>query len=241
MKLAVVSDIHGNLEALEAVLSDSAQAGAGSTVSLGDNIGYGPDAERVVTCLRRRAIPSVMGNHELAIADPKFLEWFNSAARESLQKTVPTLSAASLEFITGLPAARVDGPCRFVHGFPPDQITPYLFHRSKEQLFKAFEQMNERICFVGHTHHLELVTFDGHSVQRERLSEGTLRLQKDRQYIINAGSVGQPRDGNNTAKYLLWDADQNTLTVRFVPYDHIAVAVKIVTCGLPAVHARRLY
>ena len=92
MKIAILSDIHANLEAFNEVLADIAKSNVDSSICLGDMIGYGPDPEAVVTKIRSLEIPTIMGNHELAIVDPRYLEWFNPLARESIQKTVPMLS-----------------------------------------------------------------------------------------------------------------------------------------------------
>ncbi len=241
MKLAVVSDIHGNLEAFKQVLADIEQAGVETIISLGDNIGYGPESEKVMALIRSRKIPSIMGNHELALLDPSYLRWFNPLARESLNITSRTLSDATRHDIFALPKTLTEHNCRFVHGFPPDFITTYLFEVSKPEIEHALAQLKERLCFVGHTHKLELIGFDGDQLTRTRLKQGTIELDPQQRYIINSGSVGQPRDATNHAKYVIWDTATNRLEVRFVPYDHVSVAIKIITAGLPSVHADRLY
>jgi len=241
MKLAVVSDIHGNLEAFKKVLTDIEQAGIETIISLGDNIGYGPDSEQVMALIRRLKIPSIMGNHELALLDPSYLRWFNPMARESLNKISRTLSDATRHDIFALPKTLTERNCRFVHGFPPDLVTTYLFEVSQPKIEKTFDQLKERLCFVGHTHKLELIGFDGDQLTRSRLAQGTIELDPQQRYIINAGSVGQPRDATNHAKYIIWDEATNCLEVRFVSYDHISVAIKIITAGLPSVHADKLY
>ena len=240
MKVAVLSDIHGNLEAFERVLEDLRQTGADAVISLGDNVGYGPDPDSVIALLCEMDIPSVMGNHELAIGTPAYLRWFNPVARESLEKTLGMLSRSSLEFISRLKYSRVDWNCRFVHGYPPRSAKTYLFQVSRDRLCRTFERMRERICFVGHTHDLELIVYDGGEVTRQPLTKGFTRLNPDQAYIINVGSVGQPRDGNNNAKYVIWDTAEHLLELKFIPYDIAAVAGKIIAAGLPRAHARRL-
>jgi diadenosine tetraphosphatase ApaH/serine/threonine PP2A family protein phosphatase len=131
---------------------------------------------------------------------------------------------------------------RFVHGFPPDSTDIYLFQVPNDILNQTFKKMKERLCFVGHTHELKLIGFDGKISQRIPLKEGTVNhLDLDRKYIINVGSVGQPRDGNNNAKYVIWNTSEDTLEVRFVPYDIASVVGKIIAAGLPKVHADRLW
>ena len=241
MKLAVLSDIHANREALERVLEDLDAVQPDHIVCLGDCIGYGPDPQAVIETLRSRDIPSLIGNHELAALDPSHLSWFNPRARRSLELTLPKLSTASMDFIRRLPRSLILEGCRFVHGFPPESARTYLFQKSEFELLAAFHQMAERLCFVGHTHDLEIVQFDGAQVQRRPLPPGPTQLTAEYRYIINVGSVGQPRDGTNQAKYLIWDRDGDALDVRSIAYDIQAVVNKILAAGLPKEHANRLW
>lgn len=240
MKIAVISDIHGNMDAFSAVLEDIDRIGADAFVCLGDSIGYGPEPEQVVSKIRELNIPSILGNHELALTNRENLKWFNPAAQKSLIKTFEMLSEASINYICGLKTCIVSNNLRFVHGFPPDSITTYLFQISNAKLKKAFENLKEKICFIGHTHELEIASFDGNTVTRSPLKKGVMFLFDEKKYIINAGSVGQPRDGSNHAKYLIWDTSSYLIDVRFVPYDVAATIKKIRQAGLPEAHARRL-
>jgi len=240
MKIAVLSDIHGNMDAFEQVLADIDDRGVASVLSLGDNIGYGAEPERVVQTLKTRGIPSVLGNHELAAKKPGFLGWFNPAARTSLTMTFRMLSTESMAFIAGLPDYRVIHGCRLVHGFPPDSPTLYLFQVPPERQLKALRDLPERICFVGHTHVLDLVSHDGSRLADVAFQEGTNRLDPVLQYLANIGSVGQPRDGDPRAKYVIWDPSESTLDIRCVAYDVEAAAAKIIAAGMPAEHAHRL-
>ncbi len=241
MKIAVITDIHGNLDAFEAVLADMDEQAPDDVISLGDCVGYGPEPEGVIRTVRERGIPTLLGNHERAVADPIHLDWFNPLAKQSLVRTGKLLSADSLAFIGGLDRSLVRHGCRFVHGFPPDSPTTYLFQVHGKPLQKAFEEMAERICFVGHTHELEVVSFDGESVNHERMERGITPLDRSKKYILNIGSVGQPRDGDNNAKYVLFDPEADTVELRYVPYDIRAVTEKILHEGLPKLHADRLW
>jgi len=242
MRVAIISDIHGNLDAFRQVLNDIEASSIDAIVCLGDNVGYGPEPEQVIRQVRNRNIPCVMGNHEQAVLDRRCLDWFNTAARKSLQKTMTLLSEDSINFIRGLESSLVIYQSRFVHGFPPDSTDTYLFQASKDTLKQSFSEMKERFCFVGHTHKLKLIGFDGKVSQHIPLKKGIVKhFHKDRKYIVNVGSVGQPRDGNNNAKYVIWNTSENSLEVRFVPYDIAAVVSKIIAAGLPKVHADRLW
>lgn len=241
MRIAIFSDIHGNLEAFQEVLIDIKQNVIDSLICLGDNIGYGPEPEGVLRVLKQEAIPSVLGNHELACIDSSVLDRFNPAACESLKKTIQMLSPESVKLIAGFKKSMVYHGCRFVHGFPPDSPIIYLFQVSQKNIFRIMSMMKERICFIGHTHELRIIEFDGEKCISDLLKKGIIQLKGQSRYIINIGSVGQPRDGDNRAKYVIWDTDQDCIEVRFVGYDIRKVVKKIIAAGLPEVHANRLW
>ena len=241
MKIAIISDIHGNMEAFEQVLADIDNLKIDRMISLGDTIGYGPEPERVIKLIKKRNVPSVQGNHELAIREPKYLSWFNVAARQSLKKTATLLSDQSIDFIAGLKSHLTSYGCRFVHGFPPDSPLTYLFQVSEGQTQKALEALPERLCFIGHTHTLDFISYERQRLEYNFLNEGLKDLDAHKKYIISVGSVGQPRDGNNKSKYVIWDSSADTIEVRFVSYDIAAVVKKIQAAGLPREHADRLW
>jgi predicted phosphodiesterase len=241
MKIAVISDIHGNLEAFLEVLADIRQARADSVVCLGDNVGYGPDPEGVTNLVRTHEIPCVMGNHELGIVLPDFLDWFNSYARQSLLLTMELLSESSISYIHTLPASLVHNRGLFVHGCPPDSITEYLVELSTAEFKSIFDRVGQRVCFVGHTHLLQLVSNDDGVIRHQTLCEGVVQLHENCKYIINVGAVGQPRDGDSNAKYVIWDSSENILAVRYVPYDIATTVNKILKLGFPKINADRLW
>jgi predicted phosphodiesterase len=240
MRIAVLSDIHGNMDAFEKVLEDIERCRPDAVYSLGDNIGYGAEPERVIQTLMHLRIPSVLGNHELAAKDPGFLGWFNPAARQSLARTFDLLSAESLSFIKELPTHLSAHGLRFVHGFPPDSPTLYMFQVAARDKLRILMELPERICFVGHTHVLEISASDRQRLSEVEFREGVNSLNPDGAHLINIGSVGQPRDGDLRAKYVIWDSAHATLDIRCVTYDARAAAAKIVAAGMPAQHARRL-
>jgi predicted phosphodiesterase len=240
MRIAVLSDIHGNHEALQAVFDDLNRHDIHSVFCLGDLIGYGPDPDAVALAVRDREIETVMGNHELGTMDPSQMRWFNPPARESLKITAGMLSKASLDFIATLKPSLVRFGCRFVHGFPLDSVKTYAFAVTDNRMCNTFNAMPENVCFIGHTHLLEIIEFGGQRLSRAPLPKGITRLSSDRRYIINIGSVGQPRDGNHDAKYVIYDTENLTVELRFIAYDIDAVVRKIIAAGLPEVHAKRL-
>lgn len=241
MRLAIISDIHGNLEAFTQVLEDIDRSGIDGIMCLGDSVGYGPDPEEVIKLIRKRNIPSVMGNHELGITDETCFDWFNSSAQESLLITRELISTDTFNYIKKLPPSLVFEGSLCVHGCPPDSMTTYLFELFTSQLREIFLKMRNRMCFVGHTHDLEIISFNGKEVDIARLPQGLVELKKGRQYIVNIGSVGQPRDGDNRAKYVIWDVLSNNIEVRFIPYDIAVTAHKIMELGFPEIYAQRLW
>ena len=241
MKIAVISDIHGNMDAFDQVLEDIDKSHVDSIISLGDNIGYGPEPEKVIRKIQDRKIPSIMGNHEMAVADQSHLGWFNITAQESLLKTRKMLSEGSIEYISSLKSSLVCFKCRFVHGFPPDSPTTYSFQVPENVLMDIFRKLDENVCFIGHTHYLQTIGFGGQTIDEAPLEQGATLLPEARQCILNVGSVGQPRDGNNNAKYVIWDSSANTIEVKYIPYNIARVVDKIYALGRPKAHADRLW
>lgn len=241
MRRAVISDIHANLEAFRQVLADIDNRNVDRIISLGDNVGYGPEPEAVIRLIREREIPSVLGNHEHGLISQARRNWFNFMAREALSITERLLSRESKDFIAAMPTKIVEPDYHFVHGFPPDSAHTYLFSRSREELLTVFNTLPAGIFFVGHTHLLELVSFDGHECDREKIWQGTVQLPSTNRYIVNVGSVGQPRDHDPHAKYVIWDDRSRTLEVRFVEYDVAKTAERIIELGIPETYATRLY
>ena len=240
MLLAVVADIHANLEALDAVLADIDAAAPTAVVSLGDNIGYGPDPALVLARLAARGIPSVRGNHEWAVADPARERLFNPQSREALWRTRELLPQELIARVAAYPTSLSLYGCRFVHGLPPNDTATYLFEAGDVTLRRAFARTAERISFVGHTHMLEATALRGREVLRYELGVGDNPLDARERHIVNVGSVGQPRDGDTRAKYGLYDDARAVLTIRAVPYDAKATAAKIIARGLPRRYADRL-
>ena len=245
MKIAVLSDVHANLEALQSVLADLDRQAPDLVVSLGDCIGYGPEPEATARLLRERGVRQVLGNHELACLRRKERTWFNPVLRKDIPRTCSGLSPESQAWIARQPLFwRPEEPgldsCHFVHGCPPDDVRKYLFQLGDRALAKRMAALGGRVCFVGHTHELGLVHWDGRELRRADLGEGPVPLPPDLTHIVNVGSVGQPRELDRRAKYVLWEPGPRLLTVRCVDYDAERTAAKILALGLPEQYARRL-
>ncbi len=241
MKTAVISDIHGNLEAFESVLEDLTSQDVDAVVSLGDNIGYGADSESIVSIIRCRGIISILGNHDLAVCHEKVRKWFRKDSRKAVDIAIDSLSEESKEYIRGLKTSLSASGLRFVHGFPPDSARFYLFQIDDSRMLQSLAELKESICFVGHTHQLRMVCREKGDLRSVKLEQGIYHLDRELKYIVNVGSVGQPRDGDPQAKYAIWDSDSCRLEIRYVPYDYETASRKIVAAGIPERYARILF
>ncbi len=240
-RLAIVADIHGNHRALQAILADIAVMKAELIVSLGDNIGYGPEPEEVVQALRRHQVVSVMGNHELGLISRSYYSRLQDAARESLALTRALLSAESLAWLKNLPTVHIRDDARFVHGCPPESMTVYLFSPTENRLQRVFASYPERFCFVGHTHVFGLYTEQEGYVVKKKLAVGRVCLDSEHRYLLLPGSVGQPRDTvNRHAKYMVWDQAEGWVELRAVTYDVAGTVRLLAERRFPMVNARRL-
>ncbi len=240
MKIAVLSDIHGNLEALEAVVAELKESDVDHVVVLGDLVGYGPDPEKVVKRVMEEGYHSVLGNHEAALFSERDRNWMNFQTKENNEKTEELMSRECLAYCSELPSSIVFENGRFVHGCPPDSVLQYLNMISDSEIVKILEGAAENFNFVGHTHKLELVWLDSGEVKREKLKRGATNLDPAAKYLINCGSVGQPRDGDRKAKYLVWDSEKSCIEVCAVDYDAVKTAEKIDDLGFPKVYGTRL-
>lgn len=240
MRVAMLADIHGNLEALAAVHADLQEQRVERVVCLGDNVGYGPDPDAVVDLVLANKYEGVMGNHEYALFDPRARRWLNFQAAENNEETALLLSPENLAYCRGLPFFLELGKGYCVHGFPPDSVFRYLNRQKDNRLTELFRDVVDRIYFLGHTHTLSQVVVTAGRVSRDALVEGITHLSPGCGYVFSCGSVGQPRDGNKLAKYLIWDSEQLTVQLRFVDYDRAATMAKIRRRGFPDIYALRL-
>jgi diadenosine tetraphosphatase ApaH/serine/threonine PP2A family protein phosphatase len=240
MRIAVMSDIHGNLEAFVQSLNDIKRQKIDGIVNLGDAIGYGPQPEEVLSLLEKQGIPNILGNHELAVLDKKLRGYFSPQALRSLKQTLKYLTPASMRYLKILPTCRELEGALMVHGCPPDSSSTYLNHMSFPEIKKTFILNGFDIAFVGHTHRMMLVGYDGKDLQFDPMQQETIQLRSKYRYIVNVGAVGQPRDGDPRAKYVIWDSDRKNLQIRRVDYDVDRVIALIGERGFLRRDAERL-
>ncbi len=239
MRILVISDIHANYTALQAVLR---QAGpADETWCLGDLVGYGPDPNAVVEQVRELPnLTCVLGNHDVAVLGRMAFEAFNNDARRSLTWTEKVLTADNMDFLRGLPHnTRVQGEVTLAHGSPRDPVWEYVLNTLSARL--NFDHFSTPYCFVGHSHIQSMFRLkeNGDRVTMEMTRVGeTVPLTP--RAIVNPGSVGQPRDRDPRAAYALYDDEKNSWEARRVEYDIPEVQQRIRESGLPDRHAVRL-
>jgi len=238
LRLAVFSDVHANLEALETILATEAFRLADRVVCLGDVIGYGADPSACLALSRAKAERILLGNHESAIAHPEELAYFNGYARQAIEWTRDHLTDEERDYITQLPLVHREPPdFQFVHSAPTEpQSWEYIFDLAGAQ--REIVSVDETLCFVGHSH-VPLAVEKGESGPG-RLVEFPFPVREGMRYLVNVGSVGQPRDSDPRAAFVTYDSDARVVTLERVEYPIARAQEKILAAGLPAFLAARL-
>ncbi len=238
MRYAIFSDIHGNVEAFDVALGLLKPEDV--VWCLGDIVGYGPNPNECVGRVRNRASLAVMGNHDLAAIDNFGIEWFNSAAQEAIRWTQTVLSRENADWLNTLGYEHREADFLLVHGAPKPDYFDYIL--DKDAARRAFGATDAALIFIGHTHIAELYALapdDTISHQHFQYG-GSTSLDASRRYIINVGSVGQPRDLNPRASFCFYDDQARTVEIVRFEYPITAVQEKIECAHLPEVLARRL-
>jgi predicted phosphodiesterase len=235
--VGIISDIHSNLLALEAVLSDMGEVDA--TWCLGDFVGYGPWPNECVDRLRERGVVAIAGNHDLAAVGSITTEDFNPDAARATVWTTERLSDETRSYLEALEPRSVVEGITLAHGTPREPIWEYLLNTGTAAL--SFDCFDTQICLVGHTHIPSVFVQDEEgAVGGAYMEPGAAYALGDYRVMANPGSVGQPRDRNPLASYLLFDTEQTTLEWRRVEYDFRQVQARILDVGLPIFFAERL-
>lgn len=240
MRYAILSDIHANLAALERTLEECERLAVDSYLCAGDVVGYGPQPNECCEHLQKLGALVVRGNHDEAAVSPGKEQWFTSGARTCILWTRETLTPENLDFLAGLsPNRQIEG-AHLCHGSLPD---PDLYTTTPHEAAMSFALMEEPLCFIGHTHYAEwyIDRADGRLPSHYARPEGgECALAAGRQYLVNPGSVGQPRDNNSQASFAVWDTEAGTVTIYRVSYDIAETQARIRKAGLPGQMADRL-
>lgn len=247
MRYAVLSDIHSNLEALSAVLDALAAERIDRYLCLGDVVGYGADPAACLARLQACDPVIVGGNHDLACIGTLDPGWFNDAARAAVVWTRDRLSVTDLDTLRRLPLVATEGPFTLAHGsLPHPERFEYLVDLA--QAVDTLTACRTLMCLVGHTHLPLVLEYDRAARRVLRILTTPAELadvafQDDaqaRRYLVNPGSVGQPRDGDARASVAVIDTERHRLAIRRVPYDIASAQRKIEQAGLPQFLADRL-
>jgi predicted phosphodiesterase len=238
-RVAVISDIHSNLAALETVVD------AVGTVDdwwcLGDVVGYGPDPNEVIELLQDLRVTCIRGNHDDGVQRLDELAWFNSTAGLALEWTAKQLTETSWQFLRDLPDTIALDGYRLVHGSPRDALTEYVTNAPIAEA--SLRLISEDVCFIGHTHipssFVQASRLDAVDVER-RLHAESMHLERPARHIINAGSVGQPRDGDARAAYGILDTTERVFTWLRVAYGVSVTQEKMRAAALPKMLIDRL-
>ena len=243
MRLAVIADIHSNREALDSVLARIDQEGVDAILNLGDLVGYNASPNECLEMLQGRNVWSLAGNHDLALLDPERAQNFNIIAYEALMWCRQQVRPEFLEFLQGLPLLRkLPGSFLACHGTPANPDTYIAYHfQGKRVLKELYQHSDLRVCFFGHTHRRALWYRDIRGkVALRQIAPTTMKLSPEEHYLINPGSVGQPRDGNPEAAYAIFDNEEFSIQFKSAPYDVSGAQRRILAAGLPPYLAERL-
>jgi len=239
MKIAIISDIHGNLEAFSTVLEYLGK-NIDEVICLGDIVGYGPSPKECCDIIRERKIYSLCGNHDAACFEDELINYFNPYAKKAIIWTSLQLTNEYISFLKELPFEDVIHNFRIVHGAPGN---PFEYIMTPSDARESFVSFGEDLCFVGHSHIMEYYEQKKeHSLVRQLplKNQQEINIEDDKRYIINVGSVGQPRDGDPRAGYVIYDTDEKVIKAYRVEYRIDIVQKKMQLKGLPPILWERL-
>ena len=236
MKFAIIADIHGNLDAFQVVLEDCKKQQVTHYACLGDVVGYNANPKECLDIVRTMNMPCVKGNHDEYCSSEEHLEGFNPAAAEAVNWTRTQLSEDDRQWLRDLKYSRMVTNFTIVHAtLDGPQRWGYVF--DKLAAAASFTYQNTSVCFFGHTH--VPVAFVKDSVVRGG-TYSKFKTEAGKKYFVNVGAVGQPRDNNPKAAYVVYDTVDGTIEIRRLDYDIAAAQKKILAAGLPERLAERL-
>ena len=239
MRALILSDIHANLEALNAVIDDANNRGGFDMLwCLGDLVGYGPDPSACLGMVRRYALLAVAGNHDYAAVGKMSVEEFNYAAKAAAHWTTSQLSEDEAEFLSGLPLVANSDPFTLVHGSLRDPLEEYLL--DQDSAMATLELLSSRFLLVGHSHFPFLCQENKGSPEFVSFTEDEIVPLTEERWIINPGCVGQPRDRDPRSSYAIFDERQMTIQRHRVEYDIEGTQNKMRQAQLPQYLIERL-
>jgi predicted phosphodiesterase len=239
MKVAVISDIHGNRQAFEATLEAVAASDAAELWCLGDLVGYGADPDACVELAREHAAVCLAGNHDLAVTGEIPLDEFSRGASLAVQWTQDVIAPDNLAFLASLSPTGAEGPVGLYHASPRDPVWEYVLSTLLAEL--CLDEQRHRLCLIGHSHvALSFGRREGELTTGEPRRGGAQLDVGAGEWLLNPGSVGQPRDGDPRAAWLLLDLDEPSVSFERTDYDIAGAAAAIRAARLPDSLAERL-
>ena len=233
--LALFSDVHSNLEALQAVLAD--MEGIPRRFCLGDTVGYAANPSQCLEIVRGLECPVLMGNHDQAAAANIPLEGMNAPAQAGIEFSRRKLTPLQRSWLASLPLALEEEGCQFVHG---SLFEPWEYVIDPEDAWLHFSEQTAPVCFCGHTHRPMVWHLDDAGRLSFEWGTGRIQLPPGGRTLVNVGSVGQPRDRNPDACYVIYDPHARQVEFRRIPYDIAKTQGKILRAKLPGFTALRL-
>jgi predicted phosphodiesterase len=243
LRYAIISDIHSNLEALQAVLKTIEQENIDKIVCLGDVVGYGPYPNECIGLVQQHCEIILTGNHDFACIENSELFYFNQYAAKAVEWTVTVLAKENLDYLAKLPLVGNIDHFFLVHSSPfePQSWDYILSLDDAEFNFSKFDN-NDQVCFIGHSHHpvIYIEYLENGDKYYKQQMDHKIQLKEHNRYIINVGSVGQPRDNNPDAAYGIVDTATQVYELKRVSYDVKKTFEKMISAGLPQFLADRL-
>ena len=238
MLYGIFSDVHSNLEAFETALSFYRVKAIDKFIFLGDIVGYGANPNQCIGLLKKLGPVCIAGNHDWAAIDEFDISYFNFAAKEAILWTKKELLEENIKYLRTFELAYQEDDFICVHGSldSPEKFN-YIFDISDAQL--NFSYLENKICFIGHSHRMQAFCRENDSVSQ--IGDYEIKLKKSAEYIINVGSIGQPRDADPRLSLCLYDSDYKIVKFVRLEYNVKKAADKIIEQGLPLVLAERLY
>jgi predicted phosphodiesterase len=240
MRVAVLSDIHGNRQAFEAVLGEVASEDVDAVWCLGDLVGYGADPDACVELARSHCDLCLVGNHDLAVRGDIPLKEFSRGAALAAHWTQQVIAQESLDFLRTLDPKLLDRDVGLFHASPRDPVWEYVLATLQAEL--CLDQQEHRVCLIGHSHvALYFARLPGESATGDTRRDGDELDLGEGEWLLNPGSVGQPRDGDPRGAWAVLDTDAWRLVYRRTEYDVAGAAAAIRAAGLPDSLAERLH
>jgi putative phosphoesterase len=242
MRLALISDVHSNLQALEQVLARLDRENVDLILNLGDLVGYNANPNECVELLQTRHVVNLAGNHDLALLNVELAQHFNIIAYQAIVWAQSEVWPECREFLESLPLTLEGQDYVACHGTPTSPDSYINYHFQGKKVLKTLDKgLKLRVCFFGHTHRRAVWYKDIRGkVATLPLTSGKIVLEPTWHYLINPGSVGQPRNGNPDASYAIFDDEEFSIQYKSVPYDVAAAQISILEAGLPSYLAERL-